>query len=603
MPSAKALAAIALTLIIVVPIGLGYLMAIDKEPADAWETSTSSNISDLLINNQAPYFASYKGTTNNSTLINGGIYAPNYVETTTNYSSLPTYTTVNTTTTGTTTTYTGIPGEEIGYGADIGAGAYHMPERDVYHITACYIGVQSTEYPDGTDFDWGVEEAYLVRDSASTWTCYWYYEDSGQIQAGQPIVGISQWVCVGYPPGSGSTRSVTVDAWDMVAPHTAGTTFASVSSTPSTVLIDSIYYPVESLNLFVSPGSVKINGTEYTYETDPTVYIGVAGSVVTTSTTLSGSYANPTLGWTLPSLGTAYDWYNAQLNNSATFYIWLPAGHAVFFNESLELDRIGDTIYIKKDSDDVATLGNYAYAQIVVSSTGYTVSGLSGWPNMGTPATTYNTVTVDDTLGNFREVSLKAVHVTGTVSSPHFRVDNANSLAGYYPDTLNLTFDPNTIYPGTNLDIYLNSIGVYGDTLTIGGESFTVDKTNGSISVDGQTVRLRHAHITAWQTDSGYAVKINGVDVTETANLPTIYFGGEWSITATAYQMEKTTVMQTVWHAGVFGFDKTSIGAAGLLTALGCLIVLGMTGARSGTKIGLLLLVCGGAAIVLLTLL
>ena len=222
---------------------------------------------------------------------------------------------------------------------------------------------------------------------------------------------------------------------------------------------------------------------------------------------------------------------------------------------------------------------------------------------MGTPATTYNTVTVDDTLGNFREVSLKAVHVTGTVSSPHFRVDNANSLAGYYPDTLNLTFDPNTVYPGTNLDIYLNSIGVYGDTLTIGGESFTVDKTNGSISVDGQTVRLRHAHITAWQTDSGYAVKINGVDVTETVNLPTIYFGGEWSITATAYQMQKTTVMQTVWHAGEFGFDKTSIGAAGLLTALGCLIVLGMTGARSGTKIGLLLLVCGGAAIVLLTLL
>ena len=56
----------------------------------------------------------------------------------------------------------------------------------------------------------------------------------------------------------------------------------------------------------------------------------------------------------------------------------------------------------------------------------------------------------------------------------------------------------------------------------------------------------------------------------------------------------------TVWHAGEFGLDKKGFAVAGLLACGGLLVALGMSGQRSGGKMGVLLLICGGAAIVFL---
>ena len=94
MVSAKALVAIGLTLIIAVPIGMGYILSIDEEEGSAWETTSQTNISGMLLNNSTPYYGSYKGTTNNSTLYaNGSVIAPNYTTVTSTYSPLPIYTT------------------------------------------------------------------------------------------------------------------------------------------------------------------------------------------------------------------------------------------------------------------------------------------------------------------------------------------------------------------------------------------------------------------------------------------------------------------------------------------------------------------------------
>ena len=56
------------------------------------------------------------------------------------------------------------------------------------------------------------------------------------------------------------------------------------------------------------------------------------------------------------------------------------------------------------------------------------------------------------------------------------------------------------------------------------------------------------------------------------------------------------------WSPGEFAFDKRDFAAVGLLVAGACMVGLGMMGQRSGVKIGVLMLVCGGAALVYLTM-
>ena len=56
------------------------------------------------------------------------------------------------------------------------------------------------------------------------------------------------------------------------------------------------------------------------------------------------------------------------------------------------------------------------------------------------------------------------------------------------------------------------------------------------------------------------------------------------------------------WAPGEFAFDKQDFAACGLLVAGALLVGLGMYGARSGIKIGLLLLICGGGALLYLTM-
>lgn len=69
MASAKALAAIALTLIIAVPIGLGYGLASHDVPYTSWDTSDSINVSNSILNSSTPYFSEYADPANNSTLV------------------------------------------------------------------------------------------------------------------------------------------------------------------------------------------------------------------------------------------------------------------------------------------------------------------------------------------------------------------------------------------------------------------------------------------------------------------------------------------------------------------------------------------------------
>ena len=67
----KAMAAIAATLIVCVPLALGYGLAIDEEETTALESTKSWGISDMMLNSSTPYYGQYLGASNNDLLLNG----------------------------------------------------------------------------------------------------------------------------------------------------------------------------------------------------------------------------------------------------------------------------------------------------------------------------------------------------------------------------------------------------------------------------------------------------------------------------------------------------------------------------------------------------
>ena len=67
--SGKALAAIALTLIVCAPIAIGYAMASEDEEVTNWQSSDNIKVNDLLLNSTQPIYTDYSGSLNNADLL------------------------------------------------------------------------------------------------------------------------------------------------------------------------------------------------------------------------------------------------------------------------------------------------------------------------------------------------------------------------------------------------------------------------------------------------------------------------------------------------------------------------------------------------------
>ena len=486
MASMKALAAIALTLIVACPIGLGFLFATHEVPYDEWQADTTYNVTDKLLNHEAPTYITYNGVSNNTTLSSGN--SLNYVTMGTNPTSYPAST--------------------------------------VSSVTQTYAA--------GVWYD---------MSSYDSWTVQW-----------------TSWASLYYKPSDGSYISA---------------------------------YPANSGNTTVSNNGGSIS---FSSETVATV----------TSYVDEGQFADVSDGWHLPTLYD--DWQNGQVNKSATFTIYLPNDEELRIGDIRIINTAGSVtvtyhIYppIAGYTPPVYTFGHYNYFQAVVTGEGVTLYGLDAWPRMDRAPVSYNTLEVpwgpqSVSHDTFSTVYLRVTNNNDTV----FRVDEAEALGGYFPDTLDATLNMSELYPGRSYELRLNSIGIYGDTITLAGQSYGVNL--GRISVNGHTVPLKGAIISSYRSGDHFTNAINGIALGDTAAPASVYFGGEWSLTATVALMVEVTGERTEWNPGEFAFDKRDFAAVGLLVAGACLVGLGIYGQRSGVKIGLLLLICGGAALIYLTM-
>lgn len=253
------------------------------------------------------------------------------------------------------------------------------------------------------------------------------------------------------------------------------------------------------------------------------------------------------------------------------------------------------------DPTKLATSGNVW--QVGISQTGITAYYVSSWPGTYGLATSYYSTTLpigvsaDPTTIEFSglEISDNGDH--------RFRMDYATQRNNYFNVIRDVTYDPDSIIQDDTASYRLTIpySEIIGTSITWGGVTFPV--TNGSITVGGSNVSIDKLRLESIYEDGQRTNLINGVKISTGDN--SVSFNGIWS--SAIYQSKLTLHEWTEnqWVAGGFAWNGVdeSFALIGLLTCGAVFVGLGMYGRRSGAKVGTLMLICGGAALVFLALL
>ena len=320
----------------------------------------------------------------------------------------------------------------------------------------------------------------------------------------------------------------------------------------------------------------------------------------------SGQYADWALGWAVPSSTSARAyWANEQVNSSVALYATIPSGSsislapandwAVSNDQMLTIARSSAGTVTVAFGTETQTLGGYATIEIVVSSTGFEVYGLASVPAFGSEPVRYNHLHVDNRFGDFRLIEISAS------SDVHFVVHTSSVVSGSFPSTKDCILDVSALYPGKSYIMEITSVGIYGTSLTVGGQTLPVSGNSLTLP-DGTSHRILHMTISSLRTDGGYAMLIDDTKIGTTQDAASVGFDGRWSLAISGYEMDSQTKSVTHWAPGVMGLSDDARHTVGLAVALCCLIGLGLYGARSGVKMLWLIMACGLGAIVLLAM-
>ena len=616
MASAKALAAIALTLIVAIPICLGYGMASNDVPYDSWESDNTYNVSDQLLNSTTPYSTDYLGPQNNSELLQRWTFpgagvteyhrvAPDYRSVGSTYSTIPEYTTTNTKvnlSAATSTTYNlAYSGTIVSVGTSGSSSTNTVGTYDRYSIGISTTGPMPLHWTFASDkgqIALSDTSITVVRDGASTWTA---------IVNGSEVNGIAWWsirtdysgsVTVAYrnytslSPGSDYTFTTASDLITGLRLNTAGG--------------NSYYtYTEDAQIVSYNGGDVLIGAQAYTNVTS--IAVGFpAGSTFVTITTPSptGNYADPAQGWTIPTYNDRafWSWWtNGHQNTGVDMMIMFTGDAEIWLSPTQGMTHNSGTYDLRFNSGNLTingqSLGAYQYVEAVFTEETAVFYGISSWPTMTAGAFRLNSLSFDVDHGIMTTIEIYGV--TEDFEDVSFRVDKAETVAGSFPSTKDYTLNMSELFPGKSYALKLNSIGVYGDTISIGSNNYAV--ANGRITVNGEAVPLKGAVISSRSNGTNYDLLINNYMIGTTADPASIYFGGEWSLTATVDTVKIVHGQKTEWDAGGFAFDKESFVGVIVMVAAFAFIGVGIYGARSGLKAGLLLMVCGGAALIALT--
>lgn len=592
------LAAIAITIIVAFPIGIGYMMAFDETEVSGWESTDTANLSDLILNHETEYYATSTAPGNNSELIYndllGGestIVAPDYVTVGSTVTSLPTYTQQNTTITkptATTNSYTGTTSPFI-----ISVASGRVPADPAQYGVVTVTSTQYAEYSNSNTI-WG------FYDMA-------FYADGDALVATNGSLSFALDSSVQFATDRvPNTYTVTSIPWQQISIDGDWST-AIGSGSLKIVAASTSYVKIDSATEIIRLGSVLfVGGTVYNGVS--AVYFSGTQDLIVSQTVLdAGSYAQPSDGWRVPELSAAYtaDWVNGQRNSSVTMYAAIPADTFATFTigdnvVTVSRSATGVVTFSPGNDADTYTLGNYSNIQVVFGMDSVTISGITVWPTMYVEPVRINTLTADYPAP--LQDPFLLINIADE-SNMVYRVDSATIVAGTFPSTYDYTLDMVTYWPGSSYALDFSNVGIFGDSITFGGRSY--DITNGMITYDtangSATKRLIDVTFSATYDNGVWTYSINNYpQVPETAEARSVFFGGEWSATLMGYKMESYTETVTEWVPGEFGIDSDSFIVVGLFGCLATFVGLGFYGAKTGHKVLSLMIICGICAVVLI---
>ena len=603
----KKIAAIGITLVIALTILIGYASNLETVERSGWETDSTANITDRILNNNEPYYIRSYSASNNAELfavvnfgggvIENRILAPAYQSQGGTYSSLPIYTTasasytLNSYTNNTTSGHTySSYATAVSYNNEIPANAGYY-----YFTTTTLAQFYGGGYsPLGTAFG-----PFL-----QTGTGAWVGLD--QFGTDVPMNTSTQIVSDQMP-----TYTIISRPWTQLNINSDYAT--NFSGDCAIKLVDNYgnttYYQSRPTNqtYIAKTGSTVILNNHDTYSNIASVYIapGVStgNSITYYYTAATGDYGNPAYGWTIPTVGGMISiepsWINGQSNNLVRMMIDIESGESTSLRAKSSDGTYSSWMTISHVSSDITvagnTLGNYRYVCCDIGRSSMTVYGISSWPPMAADPDLLNSVTVDygSTLTDISMIDLSGLNTV------NYRVDYADMKVGTYPNTVNAQLDLAAYYPGKSCAMSFTSIGVYGDSITFGGQTFQV--TNNSITVDGKTAPLLKSMFTITYNDdtNDWTNSINNIPVS-TGSPSTIRFNGTWSTTIAGHAVVPMTGTTLEWQPGGFGIDIDQFGLIGAAMCAVLFVALGIYGRRSENKLLWLALVFGGLTLIFL---
>lgn len=166
-------------------------------------------------------------------------------------------------------------------------------------------------------------------------------------------------------------------------------------------------------------------------------------------------------------------------------------------------------------------------------------------------------------------------------------------------------YNPTSITGTDNVRTTLAGISMCGTSIGFGGNTYAVNKT--SIRIGSTWVPLDGVIFdSVYDEDSQrYENKINGTVISTTVSPSNISFNGPWQSIVNTAPLTAETSTVSKWIPGQWTWNGLDMNFAiiGLVTCIGVFIGLGIYGQRSGGKVGTLMLVCAGGALVFLALL
>ena len=289
----------------------------------------------------------------------------------------------------------------------------------------------------------------------------------------------------------------------------------------------------------------------------------------------------------------------------------------------IQIINDGDTHSIA-GQDIIYNAGQPNVYQLWINEKSYELRYVGNWPTSFGEANYYRSWTIPYTSENVENpitftngflcdrITIGGARVSGgglTDFHPFtigkMRFDSAALKSNTVPVISNATIDAAKTLGQNQTQTKITTISAAGNSIDFGGIIYRVSNDN-KIMVGGAAVSVKNITFDSVLTDQGtYNNRINGYTVSTTEAPSTVKLSGEWFGTNVSIApLTTVTETESKWIPGGWAWDGvgTSFAVVGLITCVGVFVGLGMYGRRSGAKVGSLMMICAGGALIFLAI-